>query len=56
MTAEQLLNMLMTQTFDDFYQNELQDFIIGEECTAHGALSRKDFLINLTEMMSQFTP
>ena len=48
MTAEQLLNFLMTQTFADFYENELEDFIRGEE----DAMTVKDMIANLQELMN----
>ena len=33
MTAEQVLNMLMTQDFDDFYQGNLDTYIIDANAT-----------------------
>ena len=49
MTAEQLLDFLMTQTFADFYKNELEDFIRGEE----DAMTMKDIIGNLKELMNK---
>ena len=48
MTAAQLLDFLMTQTFADFYKNELEDYITGEE----DALSKEDIIANLQELMN----
>ena len=48
MTAEQLLNFLMTQTFADFYNDELEGYITGEE----DAMSREDIIGNLKELMN----
>ena len=47
MTAEQLLNLLMTQSFANFYKGELEDYIIGEE----DAMSREEIIDNLQELM-----
>jgi len=48
MTAEQLLNLLMTQSFANFYKGELEGYIIGEE----DAMSREDIIANLQELMN----
>jgi hypothetical protein len=48
MTAEQILNMITTQTFVDFYVGELEDYITGEE----SALSRAEIIANLQELMN----
>ena len=47
MTAEQLLNLITTQTFADFYNNELEDFITGD-----GVMSKEDIIGNLKELMN----
>ena len=52
MTAEQVLNMLMTQDFADFYEDTLDSYIIG--CAAPGAEyapSRDDVLEEIRELM-----
>jgi len=48
MTAEQLLDFLMTQTFADFYKDELEDYITGE-----GSQSKEDIIGNLKELMNK---
>jgi len=48
MTAEQILNMISTQCFADFYNGELEDYIIGEE----DALGRAEIIANLQELMN----
>jgi hypothetical protein len=48
MTAEQLLNLLMTQSFANFYKGELEGYIIGEE----DAMSREDIINDLQELMN----
>lgn len=48
MTAEQLLNLITTQTFADFYNNDLEDFINGEG----NAMSKEDIIGNLKELMN----
>jgi hypothetical protein len=48
MTAEQLLNLLMTQSFANFYKGELEDYIIGEE----DVMSREEIIANLQELMN----
>jgi len=49
MTAEQLLNLITTQTFADFYNNELEDYVTGE-----GWLSKEDIIGNLKELMNRY--
>ena len=48
MTAEQLLNLITTQTFADFYNNDLEDYITGEG----NSLSKEDIIGNLKELMN----
>lgn len=48
MTAEQILNMITTQRFADFYSSELEDYITGEE----DALAREEIIANLQELMN----
>jgi hypothetical protein len=48
MTAEQLLNLITTQTFADFYNNDLEDFIVGDD----NAMSKEDIIGNLQELMN----
>ena len=48
MTAEQILNMITTQTFADFYVAELEDYMAGEE----GAITRAEIIANLQELMN----
>lgn len=48
MTAEQLLNLITSQTFADFYNNELEDYITGDD----KALSKEDIIGNLQELMN----
>jgi hypothetical protein len=48
MTAEQILNMITTQRFADFYFSELEDYITGEA----GALAREKIIANLQELMN----
>ena len=47
MTAEQILDMLMTQTFADFYKGDLDSFITGEE----DAMSKEEIIREIQEMM-----
>lgn len=39
-TAEQILETLETAEFDEFYRNELNDFITGEEIDKQKVLNR----------------
>lgn len=48
MTAEQILNMITTQTFADFYVGELEDYITGED----DAFTRAEIIANLQELMN----
>jgi len=48
MTVEQLLDLLTTQSFANFYNGELEDYITGEE----DAMSREEIIANLQELMN----
>jgi len=48
MTVEQILNMITTQRFADFYNGELEDYILGEK----DAMSKEDIIGNLKELMN----
>ena len=50
MTAEQLFNLITTQTFADFYNNELEDYVTGEG----NAMSKEDIVSNLRELMNLY--
>lgn len=47
MTAEQILDMLMTQTFANFYEGDLNSFITGEE----DAMTKEEIIKDIMEMM-----
>lgn len=47
MTAEQILDMLMSQTFVDFNNGALANYIDGEE----DAMTREEILREIKEMM-----
>ena len=47
MTAEQILDMLMTNAFADFYEGELDFFITGEE----DAMTKEEIIKEIMEMM-----
>jgi hypothetical protein len=47
MTAEQILNMITTQRFADFYNSELEDYITGER-----GLTREEIIANLQELIN----
>lgn len=49
MTAEQLLTLITSQTFADFYTNELEDFITGDVY----AMSKEDIIANLKVLMGK---
>lgn len=43
MNEEQFLSILESRSFEDFYNNELEDFITGEE----GAMTRTEILAKI---------
>jgi hypothetical protein len=50
MTAEQLLDLITSQTFADFYNNDLENYVLG----GANSLSREDTIANLKEIMNRF--
>jgi hypothetical protein len=49
MTAEQILNMITTQRFADFYNSELEDYLTGEK---QDTLTREKIIANLQELIN----
>jgi hypothetical protein len=52
MTAEQILEMLMTQTFADFYKGDLDSFITGEE----DAMTKEEIIKEIRKMKDDVCP
>ena len=52
MTAEQILDMLMSQTFADFYKGDLDSFITGEE----DAMTREEIIKEINKMKDDVCP
>ena len=46
MTAEQILDMLMSQTFVDFYEGDLDSFIFGEK----DAMTKEEIIKEIRKM------
>jgi len=52
MTAEQILEMLMTQTFADFFKGDLDSFITGEE----DAMTKEEIIKEIRKMKDDVCP
>jgi hypothetical protein len=51
MDAKQLLSLLMTQNFEDWYRSDLDDYITGEE----EAKTTEEMLTDLEQLIDRHT-